>query len=42
MIVVLSYNWYEQGTDPVIDWLIYHKANFVKITIQDLLNKTEN
>ncbi|TDE03737.1 ATP-grasp domain-containing protein [Flavobacterium hiemivividum] len=42
MIVVLSYDWYEQGTDPVIDWLIYHKANFVKITIQDLLNKREN
>lgn len=41
MIVVLSYDWYEQGTDPVIDWLIHHEANFVKITIQDLINKSK-
>ena len=37
MILVLSFDYYEQGTDPVIDWLIHHNANFVKITIQDLL-----
>lgn len=39
MILVLSYDFYEQGTDPVIDWLLYYNANFVKITIQDLINK---
>lgn len=42
MILVLSYDWYEQGTDPVINWLIFHKAPFVKVTIQDLLNRTNN
>ena len=35
MILALSFDHYEQGTDPVIDWLIYHKADFVKVTIQD-------
>ena len=38
MILVLSIDKYEQGTDPVIDWLIYKKANFVKVTIQDLIS----
>ena len=38
MILVLSLDKYEQGTDPVIDWLIYKKANFVKLTIQDLIS----
>jgi len=37
MILVLSFDHYEQGTNPVIDWLLYYKANFVKITIQDLI-----
>ena len=37
MILVLSFDYYEQGTDPVIDWLLYHKADFVKVTIQDLI-----
>ena len=37
MILVLSFDCYEQGTDPVIDWLLYYKANFIKITIQDLI-----
>lgn len=41
MILVLSYNWYEQGTDPVLDWLIYYKADFVKVTIDDLLNRKD-
>lgn len=39
MILVLSFDHYEQGTDPVIDWLIYYKADFMKITIQDLVQK---
>ncbi len=37
MILVLSFDYYEQGTDPVIDWLLYYNADFVKVTIQDLL-----
>jgi len=39
MILVLSFDYYEQGTDPVIDWLIHLNANFIKITIQDFLRK---
>lgn len=42
MILILSYDWYEQGTDPVIDWLIYQKADFAKITINDLVNRTND
>lgn len=42
MILVLSFNEYEQGTDPVIDWLLYLKANFIKVTIQDLIQTTRN
>ena len=39
MIVVLSYDFYEQGTDPVIDWLLFYNAPFVKVTYQDLISK---
>ncbi len=39
MILVLSFDIYEQGTDPVIDWLLYLKAPFLKISINDLLKK---
>lgn len=42
MILVLSYDWYEQGTDPVIDWLTCQKADFIKITINDLINRKDN
>lgn len=35
MIIVLSYDDYEQGTDPVIDWLLFYKAEFIKVTIKD-------
>jgi hypothetical protein len=42
MILLLSYDWYEQGTDPVIDWLLYYKAPFVKVTYQDLISKKNN
>lgn len=37
MILVLSHDAYEQGTDPVISWLLHHKANFLKLSIGDLL-----
>ncbi|SHM95365.1 hypothetical protein [Flavobacterium chilense] len=36
MILILGSDSYEQGTDPVIDWLIYYKAPFLKITLSDL------
>ncbi len=42
MIVILSYDWYEQGTDPVIDWLLFYKVPFVKVTFQDLISKKNN
>jgi hypothetical protein len=35
MIIVLSYDSYEQGTEYVIDWLIYLKADFLKVTFKD-------
>lgn len=38
MIIVLSYDEYEQGTEPVIDWLINLNANFIKVTIKNLFN----
>jgi ATP-GRASP peptide maturase of grasp-with-spasm system len=37
MILVLSYDAYEQGTDPVTSWLLHKKANFLKISMGDLL-----
>jgi ATP-GRASP peptide maturase of grasp-with-spasm system len=42
MILVLSFDTFEQGTDPVIDWLIYHKADFTRITIADIVNRNQN
>lgn len=36
MILVLATSSYEQGTNPVLDWLIHLKSNFIKITIEDL------
>lgn len=36
MILILSYTEYEQCTDPVIDWLLYFNAKFIKLTIEDL------
>ncbi|MFD2286321.1 hypothetical protein GJU39_00170 [Pedobacter petrophilus] len=36
MILVLSYGSFEQGTDPVIDWLLHYKADFLKLTTKDL------
>lgn len=39
MIIVLTFDLYEQGTDPVVDWLLYYNADFIKVTIQDLISK---
>lgn len=38
MIAILSYRGFEQGTNPIVDWLLYYKANFVKIAIEDVFN----
>jgi hypothetical protein len=35
MIAVLSYDVFEQGTEGVIEWLAYLKADFVKIRMKD-------
>lgn len=37
MILILSYKGYEQGTDPVSEWLLYYKYPFRKIVVEDLL-----
>ncbi|TXF88461.1 hypothetical protein FUA23_14340 [Neolewinella aurantiaca] len=37
MILVLTYRKYEQGTDPVIDWLIRYDAPFVRLDLLSLL-----
>lgn len=42
MILVLSYSSYEQGTDPVIDWLLYYRASFIKLTFEDLFTRKMN
>jgi hypothetical protein len=39
MILIFSYKNYEQSTDPLIDWLLSYNANFIKITIEDLISK---
>jgi hypothetical protein len=42
MILVLSQDAYEQGTDPVISWLLYYKADFLKISVGDFLKTKLN
>ncbi len=37
MILVLSYDTYEQGTDPVISWLLHYQVPFIKVSLADLL-----
>ncbi|MEL6926492.1 MAG: hypothetical protein AAFO94_20790, partial [Bacteroidota bacterium] len=36
MILILGADSYEQGTNPVIDWLNYYKADFLKLSINNL------
>ena len=38
MILILSYKAYEQGTDPIIEWLLYYNYPFKKVVIEDLLS----
>jgi len=40
MILILTYREYEQSTDPVVDWLLYKGASFIKIFIEDLVNNS--
>ncbi|MBK6265303.1 hypothetical protein JKA74_09645 [Marivirga sp. S37H4] len=42
MILILGYENFEQGTDPVIDWLLFHKANFIKVTLDSLFFREES
>jgi len=37
MILVLSYHKFEQGTDPVVDWLIRYDAPFIRLDLKSLL-----
>lgn len=37
MILILGYDSYEQGTDPVISWLLHYQVPFVKVSLHDLL-----
>ena len=41
MVLILSFDEYEQCTDPVIDWLLYYKVNFIKLTQQDLYSNSK-
>lgn len=37
MILILSYtNIYEQGTDPVIDWLLRYRVSFMRLSVSDI------
>jgi len=36
VILILGTSGFEQGTNPVVDWLIHLGANFTKITTEDL------
>jgi ATP-GRASP peptide maturase of grasp-with-spasm system len=39
MILILSFDTYEQGTDPVINWLLFHNIPFVKLSVTDVLQR---
>ncbi len=40
MILVLTYQHYEQGTDPVVDWLVHWKVDFLRLNMLGILNGT--
>lgn len=42
MILVLSHTEYEQGTEPVLDWLLAYNAPFLKISSADLVRPPRN
>lgn len=37
MVLILSYNGYEQGTEGVIDWLLHYGHPFLRVSANDLL-----
>lgn len=37
MILILGSPGFEQGTDPVIDWLIHYQVDFLKLTVEDIV-----
>lgn len=39
MILILTYDAYEQGTDPVVDWLLEANVPFVRVTATDLVRR---
>jgi glutathione synthase/RimK-type ligase-like ATP-grasp enzyme len=41
MILILTQDAYEQGTEPVIDWLLHYNANFLRLTLNDLIREKE-
>ncbi len=36
MILILGSSGFEQGTDPVIDWLLQYQADYIKLTVADI------
>ncbi|QNK62323.1 hypothetical protein H7F33_17535 [Pedobacter sp. PAMC26386] len=42
MILVLSYKKFEQGTDPVVDWLIHYNADFMRVSVDDIASVQQN
>ena len=38
MILILGTTGYEQGTDPVVDWLLHKGADFLKITLKEIVS----
>lgn len=39
MVLILTTKYYEQGTTPVVDWLIFNKTPFIIIHYEDLVSK---
>ncbi|MGG5576622.1 hypothetical protein ACPDHL_04670 [Myroides sp. C15-4] len=39
MILILTTKYYEQGTTPVVDWLIYSRTPYIIIHYEDLISK---
>lgn len=40
MILILTTKYYEQGTTPVVDWLIYNRTPYIIIHYEDLVSKS--
>lgn len=38
MVLILSFKGFEQGTDPIIDWLLHFDVKFIKLTIDDFIS----